>query len=130
MEIFDSSNNLLAKLIDLENNNEKSTFFTDDSEDFQAAVFNLKVGDDIQRHIHYKNIRRVETTSEAIYIMDGKIEVEIYDNSKTFIKKIDVNKGQLILLIQGGHAMNVLEDSKFFEIKQGPYIEKNDKERF
>ena len=51
MEIFDSSNNLLAKLIDLDNNNERSTFFTDDSNDFQAAVFNLKVGQNIQRHI-------------------------------------------------------------------------------
>lgn len=130
MEIYDSSNNLLAKLIDFDSNNERSTFFTDDSKDFQAAVFNLKVGENIQRHIHKKNERKVETTSEAIYIINGKIEVEIYDNSKTFIKKIDVNKGQLILLIQGGHAMNVLEDSKFFEIKQGPYIEKNDKERF
>tara|TARA_B100001057_G_C22811384_1_gene935563 strand:+ start:663 stop:1055 length:393 start_codon:yes stop_codon:yes gene_type:complete len=130
MEIFDSSHNLLAKLIDLDNKNQRSVFFTDDSEDFQAAVFNLKVGENIQRHIHNKNIRKVETTSEAIYVIDGKLEVEIYDNSKTFIKKIDVNKGQLILLIQGGHAMNVLEDTKFFEIKQGPYIEKNDKERF
>jgi len=130
MEIFDSSNNLLAKLIDVDNSNERSTFFTDDSKDFQAAVFNLKGGEKIQRHIHNKNVRKVETTSEAIYIVNGKIEVEIYDNSKNFIKKIDVNRGQLILLIQGGHAMNVLEDSKFFEIKQGPYIEKNDKERF
>ena len=97
---------------------------------FKQLYLTLRVGEKIQRHIHNKNVRKVETTSEAIYIINGKIEVEIYDNSKNFIKKIDVNRGQLILLIQGGHAMNVLEDSKFFEIKQGPYIEKNDKERF
>ena len=77
----------------MDNNNERSTFFTDDSNDFQAAVFNLKVGQNIQRHIHNKNVRKVETTSEAIYIINGKIEVEIYDNSKTFIKKLMLIKG-------------------------------------
>ena len=130
MEIFDSNQNLLAMVINFENYKERSTFFTDDSQDFQAALFNLKTGDNIKRHIHNENTRKIKSTSEAIYVIDGIVEVEIYDNSKEFIRKIDIKKGQLILLFQGGHAMNIVEDSTFFEIKQGPYIEIKDRERF
>ena len=45
-----------------------------------------------------------------------------------------VSKGlffdMFIMIFDGGHAINIIEDSKFIEIKQGPYDPENDKERF
>ena len=41
-----------------------------------------------------------------------------------------VNKGQVIALFNGGHGFKSLSNSKFLEVKQGPYIEEQDKERF
>jgi hypothetical protein len=41
-----------------------------------------------------------------------------------------VKEEMLIILLQGAHAINILEDSKFIEVKQGPYDPENDKERF
>ena len=42
MQILDSDNNLLAMLINLDNDSQRSEFFTDNTLDFQAALFNLK----------------------------------------------------------------------------------------
>jgi hypothetical protein len=32
--------------------------------------------------------------------------------------------------MSGGHGLKLLEESKFIEVKQGPYDEKTDKVRF
>ena len=130
MQILDSDNNLLAMLINLDNDSQRTEFFTDNTLDFQAALFNLKKGEEIKRHIHNKNIRQISTTTEAIYVINGKIQVGVYDNEKNFVDEVEVNTNELILLFNGGHSMNVLKDTKFFEIKQGPYVEEDDKERF
>ena len=130
MQILDSDNNLLAMLINLDNDSQRSKFFTDNTLDFQAALFNLKEGEEIKRHIHNKNIRQISTTTEAIYVINGKIQVGVYDNKKNFVNEVEVNTNELILLFYGGHSMNVIKDTKFFEIKQGPYVEEDDKERF
>ena len=130
MQVLDSDNNLLAMLINLDNDSQRTEFFTDNTLDFQAALFNLKKGEEIKRHIHNKNIRQISTTTEAIYVINGKIQVGVYDNEKNFVDEVEVNTNELILLFNGGHSMNVLKDTKFFEIKQGPYVEEDDKERF
>ena len=130
MQVLDSDNNLLAMLINLDNNNERTEFFTNETLDFQAALFNLKEGEEIKRHIHNKNIRQISTTTEAIYVINGKIQVGVYDNEKNFVDEVEVNTNELILLFNGVHSMNVIKDTKFFEIKQGPYVEEDDKERF
>ena len=130
MQIFDSRNNLLALLIDFDKENNRTKFFTDSSLDFQAALFNLEKDENIERHIHNKISREISSTSEAIYVINGKIKIGIYDNEKKFIDEIEVKTNELILLFQGGHSLNILEKTKFFEIKQGPYFELKDKERF
>ena len=38
--------------------------------------------------------------------------------------------GELLLMLNGGHSLEILEDSKFLEVKQGPYIEEMDKRHF
>ena len=52
---------------------------------------------------------------------DLGIKVELYDVA---------SEGMIIIIFDGGHAINIIEDSKFIEIKQGPYDPENDKERF
>ena len=84
----------------------------------------------IERHFHYSQNRNIKTTSEVIYLQSGKIEVEIYDLNKKFVQNVLVKEEMLIILLQGAHAINILKDSKFIEVKQGPYDPENDKERF
>jgi len=36
----------------------------------------------------------------------------------------------MLILISGGHGLNVKKNTKFIEVKQGPYNESIDKVRF
>ena len=36
----------------------------------------------------------------------------------------------MVALVDGGHEIEILEDSNFIEVKQGPYFEEKDKTRF
>ena len=130
MNIYDNEQNLLAVLIDTKKNNNKKNFYTSNDLDIQVASFNLSYQDVIERHFHYSQNRNIKTTSEVIYLQSGKIEVEIYDINKKFVQNVLVKEEMLIILLQGAHAINIIEDSKFIEVKQGPYDPENDKERF
>ena len=50
----------------------------------------LEKDSEIERHIHNKQNRIIETTCEALILLSGKIEVEIYDNDLKFIDKFIV----------------------------------------
>ena len=39
----------------------------------------------------------------------------------------ELNEGDIILLIEGGHSFEMLEDAVILEIKQGPYMGVEDK---
>jgi len=41
-----------------------------------------------------------------------------------------LEEGDILFLINGGHGFKMLEDSVLLEIKQGPYLGKDDKEKF
>jgi hypothetical protein len=41
-----------------------------------------------------------------------------------------LESGDVILLVQGGHGFEVLEELEMFEVKQGPYTSDDDKTRF
>ena len=130
MKIYDKNGNILAFIVNANKNEQAKNFYTENNLDMQVASFNLKKGENIDRHYHYKQNRKIQTTSEVIYVQEGNLEIEIYDNEKNFVDEVEVNTNELILLFNGGHSMNVLKDTKFLEIKQGPYVEEDDKERF
>ena len=130
MNIYDKKGKLLAILIDTRKNNDSKNFYTSNDLDIQVASFNLNSQDAIERHFHYSQNRIITTTSEVIYLQSGKIEVEIYDENRQFIQNVIVEEEMIIVLLKGAHAINILVNSKFIEIKQGPYDPENDKERF
>ena len=130
MKIYDKNGYILAFIVDGNKNEQAKNFYTENNLDIQVASFNLKEGENIDRHNHYKQNRNIQTTSEVIYVQEGNLEIEIYDNEKNFIDKLSASEGMIIIILDGGHAINIIEDSKFIEIKQGPYDPENDKERF
>ena len=41
-----------------------------------------------------------------------------------------MNKGDIILLVSGGHGFQILKKTEIIEIKQGPYSPERDKIQF
>lgn len=130
MKIYDSNNLLLAQKVIPFSSDSQKQFFTDDQLDFQVASFSLEKDSEIERHIHNKQNRIIQTTSEALILLSGKIEIEIFDNNLKFIDKFLVLPGEIIVLFAGGHSLKVIDEAKFIEIKQGPFDANNDKKRF
>jgi cupin fold WbuC family metalloprotein len=130
MKIYDDKNNLLAVFIKKDDIKEVRNFETSNDEEFQIGSFNLEKNTIIESHIHLNQKRIISKTSEALVVIEGEMEVTIYDNERKFIEKLLVQDGDTIALLNGGHGIKINSQCRFVEIKQGPYIEEEDKVRF
>lgn len=131
MKIIQKDGFKYALHFDFDSAKDSKKFITDHTDPFQVGLFNLKKNEIIQRHIHNEIEREVKTTSEALVVLEGQIKVSFYDPSNLeIVDELIVSGGELLLMLYGGHSLEVLEDSKFLEVKQGPYIEEMDKRYF
>tara|TARA_A100001015_G_scaffold192840_1_gene214920 strand:- start:313 stop:705 length:393 start_codon:yes stop_codon:yes gene_type:complete len=130
MKILDQEENLLAYIIRFEDIKEGKDFITSNDAEFQLASFNLSDDTVIERHYHPKQERKIKYTNEVLIVLDGELEVDIYDNEKNHIQTVNLKSLDTIALIDGGHGISFNSQTKFIEVKQGPYNEKTDKKRF
>jgi len=106
------------------------TFFTDNHLSQQLAYMRHPKGKTIDPHFHNPVLRRVELTQEVLLIRRGRLRVDFYDQNKKYLSSRVLEAGDVILLMQGGHGFEVLEELEMFEVKQGPFIGEQDKTRF
>ena len=99
----------------------KSQFFSPEDFPPQIGAISKTKGEKIQAHLHNEPIRTVRTTQEFLYLEKGKVKVSIYNNQGKTIAKRILKQGDKILSASGGHGFEILEDTVFFEVKQGPY---------
>ena len=105
-------------------------FFTGDDSSQQLGYMNRAEGYIIQPHRHNLVPREVKLTQEVLVIKSGKVRVDFYDDAQVYIESRVVEKGDVILLANGGHGFKMLEDAEMIEVKQGPYCGEEDKVRF
>jgi hypothetical protein len=108
----------------------KTEFVTPSDYKQQAGLVVYNKGGSIVPHIHIPMNRQLVGTSEAIFVRSGSSEVQLFDNEKRLVTKRQLERGDIILLVGGGHGFTMLEDTVLFELKQGPYIGPQEKERF
>ena len=84
----------------------------------------------IAPHVHNPVPREVQYTQEVLLIRKGRLRVDFYDRRQTYLSSRILEGGDVILLIEGGHGFEVLEDVEMIEVKQGPYAGEQDKTRF
>jgi len=103
-------------------------FLTKDKDLLQLGFINHKKNHHIKSHIHLKKPRIINYCTEVLLIEKGKVKIKFFDNNSSDIKKDKIlNKGDIIILFQGGHGFKILEKTQIIEIKQGPYVEGKDK---
>lgn len=105
-------------------------FFTPDSFSQQLAYMNHPTGKIIQRHKHNAVKREVHYTQEVLILKKGKLKVDFYADDLNYLESRILEAGDLILLSEGGHGFEVLEEIEMYEVKQGPYAGDSDKTRF
>jgi mannose-6-phosphate isomerase-like protein (cupin superfamily) len=105
-------------------------FFTPDDFSQQLAYMEHPAGKLIAPHVHNPVPREVQYTQEVLFIRKGHLRVDFYDHHHCYLRSRILEAGDVILLIEGGHGFEVLEDVEMIEVKQGPYAGEQDKTRF
>ena len=121
---------LLAIIIRSDYKKEGIEFFTKDNDSQQLGYMNRPEGYIIAPHRHNLVAREVHLTQEVLFIKSGKVRVDFYDNQQNYIQSATLEKGDVILLADGGHGFKMLEPTEMIEVKQGPYCGEQDKVRF
>jgi hypothetical protein len=120
-EIVKHKNKIIAIIVRKNIKVKGVKFFTPDDYPFQIGFHNRPKNTFLKPHLHPAHNFFIKSSQEVLYILKGKIKVDLYSNDKKFIKYKILNGGDSILFVGGGHAVKFLKKSKIFEIKQGPY---------
>ena len=121
---------LLAIIISHRYDNPGISFFTPGNLSQQLAYMHHPAGKIIEPHVHNPVAREVLYTQETLFIKRGRLRVDFFDSEQTYLESRTLESGDVILLVQGGHGFEVLEEIEMFEVKQGPYAGDQDKTRF
>lgn len=105
-------------------------FFTPADFSQQLAYMKRSTCYSIPPHVHNPVSRNVALTQEVLFIKNGKVRVDFYDNDYNYLESRILYPGDVILLATGGHGFVMLEESEIIEVKQGPYAGDDDKTRF
>jgi hypothetical protein len=109
---------------------DKTTFLTPNEFKQQVGFVVYPKDGVIARHVHRPLERHIVGTSEVLVVKKGRAEIDIYDDDRTLVATRELNTGDVMLMVGGGHGFRMLEDTVFLEIKQGPYTGIDEKERF
>jgi mannose-6-phosphate isomerase-like protein (cupin superfamily) len=130
VEAIEWNGRLLALIVSHGFNKPGVSFLTSGELSQQLAFIGHPAGHTIEPHIHNAVRREVQLTQETLFIRRGKIRVDFYDDAQQYLESRVLTAGDAILLVQGGHGFEILEETEMFEVKQGPYAGDGDKIRF
>ncbi len=105
-------------------------FFTPNECTQQLAYMHWPGGKVIQPHVHNPVPRQVEFTMEVLFIKKGRVRVDFFDNEQNYLESRVLETGDTILLMEGGHGFEALEELEMIEVKQGPFAGDRDKIKF
>lgn len=87
-------------------------------------------GGQVPPHTHLPVERRIVGTTEVLCLRSGAAELEVYSSARARLLTTELNEGDVVLLLKGGHALRMKADTVLLEVKQGPYVQAQDKEYF
>ena len=120
----------LAYIIRAEMAPGKTTFLTPSELNLQVGFVVYPAGGEVARHLHRPVERHIVGTSEMLVVKEGRCQMDIYDDDRRLVTTRELRKGDIMLMVGGGHGFRMLEDTVLLEVKQGPYTGLDEKERF
>lgn len=130
VEIISSDGCELCYIIKAVSAPKKTTFLTPPDFKQQVGFVVYPKDGEVARHVHKSLERNLVGTSEVLLVQRGRCLLDVYDDARELVATRELGAGDLMLMVGGGHGLRMLEDTVFLEIKQGPYIGVDEKERF
>lgn len=105
-------------------------FLTDESNNLQVGIIAYPKGYVISNHIHHPVERNIIGTQEMLYVESGRMKVIFLTENGDKVNEEILECGDLVVLIEGGHGMEMLEENtRIIYTKQGPYVSKEKDKR-
>jgi len=89
----------------------------------QMLLMKRKTGHIVGKHMHKKILKSSKQPQEALIVIKGSIEADIFDRKGKIIGKQKVGAGQCLLIVEGAHEITVTKNALIYAIKDGPYID-------
>ena len=100
----------------------KTEFVTPLDEPLQLGIGVFKQGARVEPHRHVGSPAQVTEFQEFISLRRGLAMAQVFDPEGGLLKEIEMRPGDALLLLRGGHAFHFLEETELLEVKQGPYL--------
>lgn len=121
---------LLCMIVRAESFPDTTTFYTPADLSLQVGNIVYSAGSEIPRHMHGPVSRGIIGTAEVLMVQKGCMFVDIYADDRTFVGSREIGRGDVAVLVAGGHGFRFAEDTVLLEVKQGPYAGAHEKEHF
>jgi len=119
---------LLAVVIPHEFTSPGAHFVTSDELGQQVGLLCHPAGTHLRPHVHPHVKREVHDALEFLVLRQGRVLVDLYaSEGGPAVHTAELETGDAILLVGGGHGLRMLEDCHILEAKQGPYTGVADK---
>lgn len=96
---------------------------TDPLEFIQIVTLKHPQGTILPAHIHRPKKRVTQKLQECLIVKKGKVKLNLYAETKQFIKSILLTKGEGYISLNGGVGIKIIEDAELIEAKNGPFKE-------
>ncbi|MFC2019188.1 hypothetical protein ACFLU4_04435 [Chloroflexota bacterium] len=96
-------------------------FFTPGETPLQMGIILHKKGYQEKPHVHKIIKRPANRTQEVVHISSGRVSFRFFTNDCEEFATTILEKGDTIILLNGGHSIKVLDDFWGLIVKQGPY---------
>ncbi len=130
IEKIEWQDQLLAYIVRAAFDPQATTFVTPPELNLQLGFVVYPGGGEVARHTHKPLERHLTGTSEVIVVKEGRCEIDVYSPDRKKVATREVGRGDVMLMVAGGHGFRMLEDTVLMEIKQGPYTGTDEKDRF
>ncbi len=130
IERIESDGQYLAIIVRSGFQAESTTFITPPEFKQQVGYIVHPAGDEIPAHTHREIQRHMVGTSEVLVVLQGRCEIDIYDEQRNLVCTSELRPGDVMLMVGGGHGFRMLEHTVFLEVKQGPYLGVDEKELY
>lgn len=105
-------------------------FFTPPHFSQQLACMNRPGGHQVEAHTHREMARQIFYTQEVLFIRKGRVRIDFFSEERVKVDSRELAAGDVVMLVSGGHGLEMLEQTEMIEVKQGPYLGDEDKIRF
>ena len=97
-------------------------FFTEPDNAFQVGFHNRPKGLVLPPHVHkMEHPIVINEIQEVLMVLSGSIRLTLLSHDGKMLATRILKTNDSVLLIREGHQIEYLEETRMFEVKQGPY---------